>query len=87
MMEDSPKQILVTGYGPFGKHKINASWEAVRLLPNFWTEEDEKLAILTLKQVPVRYQYILDEYEIKSNNSASNPDFIVNVGVFGKGIG
>ena len=86
-MENSSKQILVTGYGPFGKHKINASWEAVRLLPNFWNEEDEKMAKLTLRQVPVRYQYILEDYEQMANEAEINPDFIVNVGVFEKGIG
>ena len=84
-MEKSPKQILVTGYGPFGKHKINASWEAVRLLPYFWTEEDADLASLTLKQVPVSYQYVLENFDLK--NLEVNPDFIINVGVFGKGIG
>ena len=82
-MEKNTKQILVTGYGPFGKHKINASWEAVRLLPDFWTEED--CGSLTLKQVPVSYQYILEKFELQ--NLEVNPDFIINVGVFGKGIG
>ena len=83
-MEKSPQQILVTGYGrPFGKHKVNASWEAVRLLPDFLTEKD--LASLTLKQVPVSYQYILEKFELQ--NLEVNPDFIINVGVFGKGIG
>ena len=84
-MENNPKQILVTGYGPFGKHKINASWEAVQLLPHFWTEEDADLASLTLKQVPVSYQYVLENFDLK--NLEVNPDFIINVGVFGKGIG
>ena len=30
--------IVVTGYGPFGEHKINASWEAVKRLKDLWKE-------------------------------------------------
>ena len=31
--------IVVTGYGPFGDHKVNASWEAVKRLKNLWNED------------------------------------------------
>ena len=34
--------IVITGYGPFGDHKINASWEAVKKLPNLWSESQYK---------------------------------------------
>ena len=33
-----PLAIVVTGYGPFGEHKINASWEAVKRLKDLWND-------------------------------------------------
>ena len=37
--ENRKLAIVVTGYGPFGDHKVNASWEAVKRLKNLWNEE------------------------------------------------
>ena len=28
--------VVVTGYGPFGNHTVNASWEAVKRLKKLW---------------------------------------------------
>ena len=39
---NQPMCIVITGYGPFGDHKINASWEAVKKLPNLWSESQYK---------------------------------------------
>ena len=33
------RSIVVTGYGPFGDHKINASWEAVKQLKDLWDKD------------------------------------------------
>lgn len=44
------EKILVTGFGPFGSIAVNASWEAVKLLP----EELDGFEIVK-EQVPVTY--------------------------------
>lgn len=46
--------VLVTGFGPFGEHKINASWEAVKLLPKYKLDNVE----LIVEEVPVLYKYV-----------------------------
>ena len=33
------RSIVVTGYGPFGDHKINASWEAVKRFKDLWDHD------------------------------------------------
>lgn len=45
------RTILVTGFGPFRDHQVNASWEAVKLLPN--EIEDIKLVKV---EIPVTYE-------------------------------
>lgn len=44
------KTILVTGFGPFRDHLVNASWESVKLLPD--EIDDYKLV---KKEIPVLY--------------------------------
>lgn len=47
-----PCNVLVTGFGPFRDHSVNASWEAVKLLPNYKIEGVN----LHIKEIPVTYK-------------------------------
>lgn len=49
-MMDS-ETVVVTGFGPFRGHKINASWEAVRFLP---LASGKKYRIV-VREIPVTY--------------------------------
>lgn len=53
-MEKPKKCVVVTGFGPFGEHAVNASWVAV--------QELEKIGLgdvdLHVYEVPVEYQTV-----------------------------
>ena len=65
MKTDPPRSrvVFVTGFGPFGRHNVNASWESVKLLPTLDFEKDLKVQ-LVIDQVPVRYEFV-SEYLCK----------------------
>ena len=44
---DKKWKIVVTGYGPFGDHKINASWEAVKKFKDMWIENQLNTEVMT----------------------------------------
>lgn len=46
--------VVVTGFGPFGEHKINASWEAVKLLPKYRIPEVN----IFVEEIPVEYNTV-----------------------------
>lgn len=48
--------VLVTGFGPFREHNVNASWEAVKLLPDKIDEFHIKK-----QEIPVTY------YDVEKN--------------------
>lgn len=64
MQEQSDKQVrpkvLVTGFGPFGNHKVNASWEAVKALPIKQLEQTHNVEIITA-EIPVSYAHVSTE--------------------------
>lgn len=52
--------VLVTGFGPFANHPVNASWEAVKLINK--DELEKRLNIdLVLLEIPVTYENV-DEF-------------------------
>lgn len=46
--------VLVTGFGPFEGHKVNASWEAVKQLKKRETNGVE----IVVEEIPVIYSYV-----------------------------
>lgn len=58
--EDIPvynETVLVTGFGPFGVHAVNASSESVKLLPTLDLERELGIRLIT-KEIPVIYDYV-----------------------------
>lgn len=52
--------VLITGFGPFSNHPVNASWEGVKLMNR--EEIEKKLNIeLVLLEIPVTYENV-DEF-------------------------
>lgn len=49
--------ILVTGFGPFGEHKVNASWEAVKLLK----DREINGVKIVIEEIPVVYTYVEEQ--------------------------
>lgn len=61
------KTILVTGFGPFRDHIVNASWESVKLLP----DEIDGYQIVK-KEIPVLYNDV--EMKIPALWEELNPE-------------
>lgn len=69
------KTILVTGFGPFRDHDINASWQAVQLLD----ASDFAGYKLVKHEVPVTYDYI--DKNIARLWEEHKPIFVLHVGL------
>lgn len=54
------KNIVVTGFGPFGAHKINASWEAVKEFSKISNDKLKKNynVNLIIEEIPVVYDHV-----------------------------
>jgi pyroglutamyl-peptidase len=68
--------IVVTGFGLFRDYEVNASWEAVKGLPELWTDKDNNLII---EEIPVEYDYI--QKQVPEKWEDKKPEFVVHVGV------
>ena len=49
-------RVLVTGFGPFGVHKVNASWVAVQELEALGLEDP--FVTLVVEEITVDYEYV-----------------------------
>ncbi|CAL1688542.1 unnamed protein product [Lasius platythorax] len=80
MGADPECTILVTGFGPFDKHVVNASWEAVKELQKLWIDSKEFSDIeLITKEIPVSYSYV--STQIPQLWKKHNPTIVLHVGV------
>lgn len=78
-LEENESPVLVTGFGPFGHHLINASWEAVKELEKLGIEYNSKPLCLKTRQVPVLYDVVSST--VPSLLEEVNPRLCVHVGV------
>ncbi|XP_068894659.1 pyroglutamyl-peptidase 1 [Tenebrio molitor] len=66
--------IIVTGFGPFGVHQVNASWQSVKLLPS----EIDGYNVIK-EEVPVSYEFV--DSKVYSLWEKYNPELVIHVGV------
>eukprot|EP00057_Strongylocentrotus_purpuratus_P032198 XP_786904.2 PREDICTED: pyroglutamyl-peptidase 1 [Strongylocentrotus purpuratus] len=75
-MRDKKKTIVVTGFGPFGEHEVNASWVAVQELERLGLKDDVQLVV---KELPVIYDSVA--ITVPALWKEYNPVLMVHVGV------
>ncbi|KDR16265.1 hypothetical protein L798_09684, partial [Zootermopsis nevadensis] len=80
----SEDTVVVTGFGPFKNYKINASWEAVKLLPSMNIEEEFGIKLI-IHEIPVTYGYVTENVPVLWR--VHNPMLVVHVGVSGLATG
>ncbi|XP_059148997.1 pyroglutamyl-peptidase 1-like [Physella acuta] len=76
MPSSSKKCVVVTGFGPFKGHKVNASWVSVQELYNLGLGDDVELVIQEIPVVYTKVQNIIPELWEKYK-----PVLMVHVGV------
>lgn len=75
-MEAQKKAVVVTGFGPFGEHAVNASWIAVQELEKLGLGDSVDLYVY---EVPVEYQTV--QRMIPALWKKHTPELVVHVGV------
>ncbi|XP_075216897.1 pyroglutamyl-peptidase 1 isoform X2 [Lycorma delicatula] len=76
--QTTKRNVVVTGFGPFYGHPVNASWEAVKLLPGMNIENEADIN-LVIEEIPVVYNAI--EKRIPELWKQYNPLLVIHVGV------
>lgn len=77
-MPTTKRTVLVTGFGPFGVHKVNASWVVVQHVAKLGLGDD---VCLIVKEVPVAYKSV--KTDIPLLWAEFNPVLVIHVGVSG----
>ncbi|KAJ8274018.1 hypothetical protein COCON_G00086430 [Conger conger] len=77
-MDNGKRTVVVTGFGPFGEHAVNASWVAVQELELLGLGPDVQLHV---QEVPVEYQAV--NSLLPSLWEQYQPQLVVHVGVSG----
>lgn len=72
--------VLVTGFGPFAMHQVNASWVAVQELEKMGLGEDLDVSLVT-REIPVEYSTVKEK--IPKLWQDISPQLVVHVGVSG----
>ncbi|XP_070541925.1 pyroglutamyl-peptidase 1-like [Ptychodera flava] len=75
----SHKTVVVTGFGPFGEHKVNASWQAVQELEQIGLLNN--VSLIT-KEMPVVYDDV--KTIVPSIWKDQKPQLVIHVGVSGE---
>lgn len=70
--------ILVTGFGPFKEHKVNASWEAVKLLEKLFDSWEKSSSVnLIIDEIPVAYNDVAAR--VKESWEKYKPSVSINI--------
>lgn len=75
---DEKPTVLVTGFGPFGSHEVNASWVAVQELKKVGLGSDANLVV---EEIPVEYNVV--QKVVPQLWEKHCPKLVVHVGVSG----
>jgi pyroglutamyl-peptidase len=71
-------KLVLTGFGPFGQHTTNASWQGVQAVPELWKKsKHDGVVELVIDEVPVSYDYVKQKVPDKWMPF----DFVIHVGV------
>lgn len=73
------RPVLVTGFGPFHHHSVNASWVAVQALQQLGVEHESQPVPLEIREVTVAYDVVSSI--VPRLYEETNPRLCVHVGV------